>query len=341
MKLGRRLDTPSHANNIDRLHPTPLRFFMIQVQQLVKYYGPHLAVDRLDLNVEDGQVVGILGPNGAGKTTTLRILTCFMPPTSGNAKVNGHDILTDSDAVRKSIGYLPEATPLYPEMRVCEQLHYFGRLHGLSRAARQHRIADLTDACGLNQIIHRPIGNLSKGNKQRVGLAQALLHDPPVLILDEPTAGLDPTQITEVRKLILSLAERKTILLCTHILPEVEKTCQRVVIINRGRIAAEGTPDDLKAKVRLRSRVLVEVKAEPEQVRAAFEKLNHVADVSVTSHNGWTSAAVTPKGGADIRELLGDAVIERRWSLREMRHETASLEEFFIQITSADSIAAA
>ncbi|QNN21336.1 ATP-binding cassette domain-containing protein [Planctomycetales bacterium ZRK34] len=314
---------------------------MIRVQNLVKYYGPTLAVDHLDLDVEAGQVVGILGPNGAGKSTTIRILTAFMPPTAGSASVNGHDVLTDSDAVRRSIGYLPESTPLYPEMRVREQLHYFGRLHGLDRTARNRRIGELTEACGLEAILARPIGHLSKGNKQRVGLAQAMLHDPPVLVLDEPTAGLDPTQITEVRKLILRLAESKTILLSTHILPEVEKTCQRVVIINRGRVVAQGEPEELKQRVRSASRVVVDVKAPVEQVKAAFEKIQSVQDVEAYNDQGWTLAAVTARDNVDIREILADAIVENRWSFREMTYETASLEEYFIQITSAANIEAA
>jgi len=314
---------------------------MIRVEQLVKYYGPTLAVDHLDFEVEAGQVVGVLGPNGAGKSTTIRIITAFMPPTSGAASVNGHDVLTDSEAVRQSIGYLPESTPLYPEMRVREQLHYFGRLHGQSRNDRNKRIGELTEACGLEAILSRPVGQLSKGNKQRVGLAQAMLHDPPVLILDEPTAGLDPTQITEVRKLIQHLAETKTILLSTHILPEVEKTCQRVMIISNGRLVAQGEPEQLKAQVRSGSRVVVEVKAPGQQVKDVFSKIQAVQSVDVAEADGWTQAAVAAKGEIDLREILGDAVIENRWPIREMTHETASLEEFFVQITSQANIEAA
>ena len=309
---------------------------MIHVRQLVKYYGPRLAVDHLDLDVEKGQIVGILGPNGAGKTTTIRMLTCFMPPTSGSASVNGHDVFKDSDAVRRTIGYLPEATPLYPEMKVAEQLHFFGRLHGIDRKQRKQRIAELTDACALGEIIHRPIGHLSKGNKQRVGIAQTLLHDPPVLILDEPTSGLDPYQIKEMRKLIRQLGESKTILLSTHILPEVERTCDGVVIIHNGRLAAQGTPEQLKAKVRSTGRVLIEVKADAETVRSTLTALPQFAEVRITeTHGEWTQAVATARSdGHDIREMLGRTVHENNWPLREMRPETASLEEFFIQITS-------
>jgi len=315
---------------------------MIHVDNLVKYYGPTLAVDHISLEVGKGQIVGFLGPNGAGKTTTIRMLTCFLPPTAGTATVNGHDILRESDEVRRGIGYLPEATPLYPEMKVTEQLHFFGKLQGLDRATRRRRIDELTDACGLEHILRRPVGQLSKGNRQRVGLAQAMLHDPPVLILDEPTAGLDPAQITEVRDLIKSLAEHKTILLSTHILPEVEKTCDHVVIIALGRIVAEGAPAELVANVRSKSRVIVDVKADAEQVRKVFSAIGQVADVEVTQDGAWTRAAVTTKDkDFDIRELLGDAAVENKWTIREMRPETASLEEYFVQITSGGAAEAA
>ncbi|MBI1372022.1 MAG: ATP-binding cassette domain-containing protein [Phycisphaera sp.] len=315
---------------------------MIHVNKLVKRFGSTLAVDRIDLDVAPGQIVGFLGPNGAGKTTTIRMITCFLPPTAGTATVDGHDILADSDAVRRCIGYLPEATPLYPEMKVTEQLHFSGRLHGMDRATRRHRIADLTDHCGLEKILHRPIGQLSKGNKQRVGLAQAMLHDPPVLILDEPTSGLDPAQITDVRNLIRSLAHDKTILLSTHILPEVEKTCERVVIIAQGSIVADGTPEELIRKKRSASRVLVELKADAASVERAFAAIRHVGKVEATADGAWTRAAVTPRShDFDVRELLADAALEHGWPIREMRHEVASLEEYFIQVTSAASIEAA
>lgn len=314
---------------------------MIEIQKLLKQYGPITAVDHVDLSVPAGQIMGLLGPNGAGKTTILRILTGFMPATSGRASVGGADVLTESEQVRRQIGYLPENTPLYPEMKVEQQLHFFGRVHGLSREDRRRRMADLADRCGLHTIFGRQIGQLSKGNQQRVGLAQALLHDPPVLILDEPTVGLDPMQISEVRKLIVNLAEEKTIILSSHILPEVEKTCERVVILAGGRIAADGTPEQLKSQVRSASPVLVEVKADPERVKEAFTAIEKVGRVETTTLDGWTQAAVTASGHhEDIRELLGDAVIENRWPMREMRHEVASLEAFFVQITSRAAEAA-
>lgn len=315
---------------------------MINVKDLTKYYGPHVAVDGISFDIEAGQVVGFLGPNGAGKTTTLRILTGYMPPTSGAAKVNGYDVFSQSLQARGSIGYLPESNPLYGEMKVREQLHYFGKLHGLDRATRNRRIMDLTERCGLEKVLNRPIFQLSKGNKQRVGLAQAMLHDPPVLILDEPTVGLDPSQITEIRSLVQSLSSHKTILLSTHILPEVERSCQKVLIIAGGRIVAQGSPEELKARVRIASRVILEVKTNEAEVSRVLSQVSHVGRAEVTSRNGWTTAAITPRlAGEDVREILGDVIRENRWPVREIRHESASLEEFFIQVTHSASMRAA
>ncbi len=314
---------------------------MIELQQVVKDFGPLRALDQITLEVPKGQILGFLGPNGAGKTTALRVLTGFIPPTSGTAKAGGHDVLTESLEARQQIGYLPESTPLYPELKVSQQLHFFGRVQGMSRGYRKERIDTLADWCGLGPILHRPIGQLSKGNRQRVGLAQAMIHDPPILVLDEPTEGLDPRQITEIRKLIVSLANEKTIMLSTHILPEVERSCQRVVIIANGRIVADGTPEELKDRVRATSRVLIEVKAEPQAVEQAFRNLPAVADVSTNMADGWCQAAVTASTRQDIREQLGDVVIENHWPMREMRHEMASLEEFFVQATGSASLQAA
>ncbi len=309
---------------------------MIEVRQLVKSYGPTLAVAGIDLDVAAGRIVGILGPNGAGKTTTLRILTCFMPATSGTAKVNGHDVFRESAQVRQCIGYLPENTPLYPEMRVDEHLHYFGRLYGMKRATRVRRINELTDRCGLGQIRRRLVGQLSKGNRQRVGLAQAMLHEPKLLVLDEPTIGLDPTQITEVRRLIAELGEEKTILLSTHILPEVERTCDDVVIIHQGRIAAQGTPDQLKARLRSRGRTRVELKANPVEVKKALSEVDGVGAVATTARDGWCIATIDAEDEErDIRPAVASAVMNRGWQLRELRHDSPSLEEFFIRVTSA------
>lgn len=310
---------------------------MIEVQNLVKWYGPTLAVDHLDFSIPHGQIVGFLGPNGAGKSTTLRMLTGYLPPTSGKVAIDGLDVITDAHGVRSRIGYLPENTPLYPEMRVEEYLHYRGRLYKMPRVIRAKRIDEVCDRCGLSAVRRRLIGQLSRGNRQRVGLAQALLHEPPVLILDEPTAGLDPNQITHVRQLIGELRGKHTILLSTHILPEVEKTADQVMVIAGGRIVARGTPDELRRSVASGSRVVIEVKAAAEAVSGALGKMDAVAKVETSHRDGWCRAVVTPSDGQDTREALGAVVLANQWPVREIRHESASLEQFFIQITASQS----
>lgn len=308
---------------------------MIDVQNLTKSYGPIQAVDNITFQIPAGQIVGFLGPNGAGKSTTLRMLTGFMPPTSGTAVIAGHDVLENSELARAKLGYLPESTPLYPEMRVEEYLHYRGKLFGMSRGYRRQRIDHVCDRCGLEAMRQRTIARLSKGNRQRLGLAQALLHEPRVLILDEPTAGLDPNQVTEVRKLIGELAGEHTILLSTHILPEVEKTADRVLIIAAGRIVAQGTPEQLRQEVAQGARLQVEVKASnPSVVSQTLRQLPGVADVSTQANDGWCLALVTPRDQTDVREAVGDALLQQQLPIREMRHESASLESYFIQITA-------
>ena len=312
---------------------------MIETSSLVKWFGPTLAVDRVSFQIEPGQIVGFLGPNGAGKTTTLRILTGYLPPTSGQARVAGHDVLSDSEQARSHLGYMPESTPVYPEMRVTEYLHYRGRLMGMDRRRRRERIDSVCDRCGLSLVKRRVIGHLSKGNRQRVGLAQALLHEPPVLILDEPTAGLDPNQIHEVRKLIAELRGQHTVLLSTHILPEVERTADRVMIIAHGRIVADDSPDRLRRNVTAAGRVLVEVRAEQKTVHRVIAALDEVASVETqTADSGgsaddWCRAIVTPSDGTDPREAIGRVLAEKAMPLREMRYEAASLEQYFMQIT--------
>jgi len=311
---------------------------MIEVNELTKWYGPIRAVDQISFHIPAGQIVGFLGPNGAGKSTTLRILTGFLPPSRGTAAIAGHDVLTSSHQARAKLGYLPESTPLYPEMRVEEYLHYRGKLYGMKRDRRRRRIDEVCDRCGLRAVRQRTIHRLSKGNRQRVGLAQALLHEPKVLILDEPTAGLDPNQITEVRKLIDELRGEHTILLSSHILPEVEKTADRVMIIAQGRIAAEGTPEQLRQHAAQGARVQVEVKTtNPSQVSQTLSGLHQVSDVSTEMHDGWCRALVTPQDNADVREAIGQALFEQQLPVREIRREGASLEAYFVQITAQQS----
>lgn len=315
---------------------------MIEVSSLTKWYGPTLAVDRVSFTVPEGQIVGFLGPNGAGKSTTIRMLTGYLPPTSGGATVAGHNILVQAEAARQAIGYLPESTPLYHEMRVEEYLHYHGRLYSMSRSDRRARIDHVVDRCGLGLVRRRVIGHLSKGNRQRVGLAQALMHDPPVLILDEPTAGLDPNQIGAFRNLIAELRGKHTILLSTHILPEIEKTADRVIVIAGGKKVAEGTPEELRHQTRRGAKVRVEAKTEPETLKATLADLAPVSHVEAqASGNGWAIAIATPKSDDDLRAPIARALADKHIALRELSHEGASLEAYFIQITAQQEAAKA
>ncbi|MBH07078.1 MAG: ABC transporter [Phycisphaeraceae bacterium] len=315
---------------------------MINVHELVKWYGPTLAVDQLTFEIEPGQIIGFLGPNGAGKSTTLRILTGFLPMTSGRASVAGYDLTTQSQQARSKIGYLPESTPLYGEMRVEEYLHYRGKLQGMDRRSRFDRINMVCDRCGLEQLRRRLIGQLSRGNRQRIGIAQALLHNPPILILDEPTAGLDPTQITHVRELIAELRGQHTIVLSTHILAEVEKSADRVMIIARGKVVAEGSPDELRRQVAAGSSVLiVEAKAAQEAAQKVITEIHGVQSITSKADDGWTQIRVTADGNIDVREPIGAAMLQNGWAIREMRHEIATLEQFFIEVTAQQDQAVA
>jgi ABC-2 type transport system ATP-binding protein len=307
---------------------------MIQVKNLTKYYGPHLAVDNVSFHVGEGEIVGFLGPNGAGKSTTLRILTCFMPATSGAASVAGFDVFTQSMDVRRAIGYLPEGNPLYPEMRVREYLNYRGKLRGMSRDERATAIQRETNRLWLGEFIDRPVGQLSKGMKQRVGLADALLHDPRVLILDEPTIGLDPTQIREIRKLIADLARKHTIILSSHILSEVEAVCQRAIIISGGKIRASGTLGEIRDRIKGASRLIAEIRGPKQEVEAAVRGLTGVRSVDSTSVDGWNRLHVESAEGQDVREAISGVAVKHNWGLRELRLEVGSLEEFFVQITA-------
>ncbi|MCG3127911.1 MAG: Vitamin B12 import ATP-binding protein BtuD [Phycisphaerae bacterium] len=305
---------------------------MIEVRQLSKHYGTRKAVDNISFTVGEGEIVGFLGPNGAGKTTTIRVLTCFHPATSGTARIAGHDVLSQSLAVRRVIGYLPESVPLYPEMRVREYLRFRGRLKGLDRAAREAAIARVVERCWLNDVIGRPIGQLSKGYRQRVGLADALLHNPKVLILDEPTVGLDPRQIRETRSLIKELAKDHTVMLSSHILHEVEATCERTIIINNGRIVASGSPHELRERVSGESKLIAEVKGPHDDVVASVRKLNGVTDLRSETQNGWVR--LTLATSADVRESIFKLSTERGWSVRELRRDIASLEDYFVKIVA-------
>ncbi len=307
---------------------------MIKVRNLKKRYGAIVAVNSISFHVEEGTIVGFLGPNGAGKSTTIRILTCYQPATSGSASIAGFDVFSQSMEVRRCIGYLPESAPLYPEMRVREYLNFRGKLHGLHRPDREAAIKRVVDRCWLGEFIDRPIGQLSKGMRQRVGLADALLHDPKVLILDEPTIGLDPTQIRETRKLIQELGQRHTILFSSHTLSEVEQICTHTIIIAAGRIVASGPPQELRERVSAGSRLIVEVRGPADEVRNGVNALAGVEQVSLTSDKEWRRLAIESKDGRDIREDVFKLTTSKGWTLREMRREVASLEDFFVKITA-------
>ncbi len=318
---------------------------MIAVRELTKAYGQTLAVDHISFDVGKGQIVGFLGPNGAGKSTTLKMLTCYLAPTSGGATVNGFDIFHESEQVRQNLGYLPENVPLYTEMKVREYLDFRGRLRKMDRAQRQQRIGYVLERCWLKAMENKTIGHLSKGYRQRVGLADALLHDPPVLILDEPTVGLDPTQIRETRKLIKDLGGRHTLVISTHILPEVEATCDRAIVIASGRIVAQGSPEELRASRRLTARILVECRGPEGEVSAALSRIDGVSKVEILDGEGasggrdYLTAALRAKEGRDVREEVAKTLVQRGWPLREIRLEHATLEEFFIQVTANQAMA--
>ena len=293
---------------------------------------------HISFEVPKGTIVGFLGPNGAGKTTTIRMLTCYMPPTSGTAMVAGHDVFHDSLKVRENIGYLAESTPLYTEMRVGEYLDFKAKLRGMTRENRQRRVAEVAARTWLSDRLRSVIGTLSKGYRQRVGIADALLHNPPVLVLDEPTVGLDPSQIREARRLISELAGDHTVLLSTHILQEVEMVCQKVIIVGRGRIVAQGTPEELKN--RAGTGIRVEVRGPSDQIRSAVNALPGVEKVDILQSGPLCTLNVRGKTTPELREQIAALIAQRGWSLREIRPEGASLEEFFVRITDPGAAAA-
>jgi ABC-2 type transport system ATP-binding protein len=309
---------------------------MIEVKSLSKHYGAVRAVDNVSFKVERGEIVGFLGPNGAGKTTTMKVLTCYLAPTSGTATVDGCDILDDPVGVRSKIGYLPESTPLYEEMGVLEYLNFVARMRGLDAMAGAKRVNHLIDICDISRMAHKDIGELSKGFRQRVGLAQALMHDPPVLILDEPTSGLDPGQIVEIRELIKSIAREKCILLSTHILPEAQNTCNRILIINEGRIAGEGTSDELLAMAVGEERYILALKGgDAKQMGDGLRMLPKVSSVTTLSADGASRFSVVAAKGADLNEAIFDFAVERRYKLLELQHTATSLEDVFLRLTGS------
>jgi ABC-2 type transport system ATP-binding protein len=311
---------------------------MIEVQHLTKRYGPFTAVDDVSFRVEKGEILGFLGPNGAGKTTTMRVLTGYMPPTEGVAVVAGYDVFQKPLEAKRRTGYLPETPPLYPEMTVREYLTFVSRikLRGVSKAERAERVNAAMRKTRVDDMANRHCVKLSKGYKQRVGLAQALLHDPEVLILDEPTAGLDPKQIIETRDLIRSLAGDHTIILSTHILPEVAQTCQRVVIINRGRVVAEDTPQNLTHQLQGAATLYVQVDGSRGDT-TALQAIPGVRTVTITEPGDTlVGYEIEAEPSRDVRRDVARTVVDRGWGLLEMRPTRMSLEEIFLQLTTEE-----
>jgi len=312
---------------------------MIEVEDLTKNYGLTRAVDKVSFSVRRGEVLGFLGPNGAGKSTTMKILTCFLAPTAGRAVVAGHDVFSDSLEVRRRVGYLPEDTPIYRDMTVIEFLQFVAEMRGMDPGNRDGRIREIGQRCGLSDVAGKLVGELSKGFRQRVGLAQAMLHDPDIVILDEPTSGLDPNQIVEIRSLIKEIGRDKTVILSTHILPEVQATCSRVVIISGGRLVADGTPDELRARERGgRYRVVVESNGVPKD--AIRDRLASLAGVTrceaIAGEDGSHAFAIDGGSSGDLRKPIFRAAVDNRWTLLELAREAASLEDVFRNLTTGE-----
>ena len=307
---------------------------MIEVSNLTKCYAGRTAVNGVSFHVARGEIVGLLGPNGAGKSTTMRILSSFLPATSGTVRVAGFDVFYDSVEVRRRIGFMPENNPLYPEMRVREYLKFRARLKGLSGRRSRERVATVMEQCGLTDVSKRIIGQLSKGYRQRVGLADALVHEPELIILDEPTIGLDPHQIRSVRQLIKSLAGKHTVLISTHILPEAEMICSRMVIMFDGKILAADTPENLQKLMQGSSQTVAEIGASVAELNAAFSQLPGLEKFDVSASDGeFQRCALTPRDGCDLRPVVYALVIKNGWPLRELTRSRHSLEDIYVQVT--------
>jgi ABC-2 type transport system ATP-binding protein len=311
---------------------------MIEVSNLTKRYAGNTAVSDISFTVNSGEIVGLLGPNGAGKSTTMRILSCFIPATSGTVRVKGLDVFTQADEVRRRIGYMPENNPLHPDMRVREYLKFRARLKGLGCTRSRQRVDAVIAQCGLHDVSKRIIGHLSKGYRQRVGLADALVHEPELIILDEPTIGLDPSQIRVVRQLIKELAQRHTVLISSHILPEVEMTCNRVMIMREGRILAADTPENLEKSMGRSGHVIAEIAAPLEDLRTCWDGMPEVAHYNIAPAEGnYFRCSLTTTGSEDLRPKVFAAVRERDWKLRELFRLRHSLEDVYIRLTRPES----
>jgi len=313
---------------------------MIEVKEIQKKYGDFKALDNISFNIKKGEVVGFLGPNGAGKTTTMKILTCFMTPTSGSAHIAGFDVFDQSLEVRKRIGYLPESAPVYTDMEVKDYLLFIASMRSIKGNDLRKKYNNVVELCNLQEKIRMPISTLSKGYRQRVGLAQALIHEPEILILDEPTSGLDPNQIIEIRQLIKNIGKEKTVLLSTHILPEVSATCDKVIIINKGKIVIEGEPDKLVSSSRGEEVVSAKIYGPMTNILKTLNSLKNVHDVSVGDEEmkGLYEYKISgdKKSKGDLRRDVFDIVVKKKWSLYEMRLDSLSLEDVFINLTNVE-----
>jgi ABC-2 type transport system ATP-binding protein len=307
---------------------------MIEVVGLTKRYAGHTAVSDLSFEVARGEIVGLLGPNGAGKSTTMRILSGFLPATSGTVRVAGYDVFTQSLEVRRRLGFMPENNPLYPEMRVREYLKFRARLKGLGKQKSRDRVDAVLQQCALTDVSKKIIGHLSKGYRQRVGLADALVHEPELIILDEPTIGLDPNQIRSVRQLIKDLAQKHTVLISTHLLHEAELTCSRMIILRQGQMLAEGTPDHLQEQMNKSVAVIAEVAAPLADLKKCWDEMDAVALFDIQpAEGGFHRCSLTPRAGEDLRTQVAAAVHQRGWSLRELTRSRHSLEDIYVRLT--------
>jgi ABC-2 type transport system ATP-binding protein len=312
---------------------------MIETKDLTKRYGDTVAVDNVSFTVNKGEIIGLLGPNGAGKTTTMRILTCYLPADAGKATIAGKDVFEQSLDVRRSIGYLPENNPLYTDMGVVGYLRFIAKIRHIPRKQINSKIKEMIEVCGLEPVIHKSIGALSKGFCQRVGLAQAMIHDPEILIFDEPTVGLDPNQIIEIRELIKRIGEEKTVILSSHILPEVAATCKRIIIMNNGRIVGSGTPEEMSIHARGGGVINIVIRGPVEEIKGKLRSMKEVKDFKVKGGEGnhRTRFEVISAGGIDLSEDLFQMVAENGWTLSELHQETLSLEDVFQQLTLKES----
>jgi ABC-2 type transport system ATP-binding protein len=308
---------------------------MIEAKNLTKFYGDYPAIENVSFKAEPGEIIGFLGPNGAGKTTTMRLLTGFMPPTSGTAIINGHDIQSNSLEARASIGYLPETVPLYTDMAVNDYLHYMGSLKKMDNNKIQSRIKDVIDLCRLEEYEKTIIGKLSKGYRQRVGIAQAILHEPPVLILDEPTIGIDPRQVVETRQIIKSLGGEHTVILSTHILPEVTMICDQVLIIDEGQIVAMDKAENLSKRLGNTSHIIMEIQGPQEEIERILKQVPGVENIVFSDAGGHSQFIIDCDPSEDLRTELTKRVVEHGWGLKEIRSGGLSLEEVFLRLTTS------